>query len=43
MKKIAIFFPGLGYSTDRPLLYYTKKMLKSFGYELLELNYAKSH
>lgn len=40
MKKIAVFFPGLGYSTERPLLYYTKKMLIGYGYEIVELNYA---
>lgn len=40
MKKIGIFFPGLGYSAERPLLYYTKKMLMSYGYEILELDYA---
>lgn len=40
MKKIAVFFPGLGYSTERPLLYYSKKMLKSYDYEIVELDYA---
>lgn len=40
MKKIAVFFPGIGYSTERPLLYYTKKMLIGYGYEIVELDYA---
>ena len=40
MKKAAVFFPGLGYSTMRPLLYYSKKMLMSYGYEIFEMDYA---
>ena len=24
MKRAAVLFPGIGYTTDRPLLYYTK-------------------
>lgn len=26
--KLAILFPGIGYHTDKPLLYYSKKILK---------------
>ena len=26
MKKIAVFFPGVGYTCDKPLLYYTASM-----------------
>ena len=25
-KKIAVFFPGLGYHNDKPLLYYSRKI-----------------
>lgn len=24
--KLAIFFPGIGYHTDKPLLYYSRKL-----------------
>ena len=27
-KKIAVLFPGVGYHTDKPLLYYSKKLAK---------------
>ena len=26
MKKLAVIFPGVGYHTDKPLLYYSKKI-----------------
>lgn len=33
MKKIAVFFPGIGYYCDKPLLYYSKKLAFEKGYE----------
>ena len=33
-KKLAVLFPGMGYTTDKPLLYYTGKLLVNAGYEL---------
>lgn len=27
-KKIAVLFPGIGYHTDKPLLYYSKKLAR---------------
>ena len=33
MKKIAIVFPGVGYTKDRPLLYYAGKLAVKRGYE----------
>ncbi|MCQ2506160.1 MAG: hypothetical protein MJ113_03185 [Lachnospiraceae bacterium] len=39
-KKLAVLFPGIGYSVDRPLLYYSKKVLKAKGYEIIEVNYG---
>lgn len=39
-KKIAIFFPGIGYHTDKPLLYYSKKLARKYGYEIVEVNYG---
>lgn len=37
--KLAVVFPGVGYHTDKPLLYYSKKLLKEGGYEILEVKY----
>lgn len=39
--KIAVIFPGIGYHTDKPLLYYGKKLAKNFGYEIREVPYKK--
>ena len=36
MKK-AYIFPGIGYHCDKPLLYYTKKLLKD--YEIIEIQF----
>ena len=38
-KKIAVLFPGVGYHTDKPLLYYGKKLAKYLGFEILEVAY----
>ncbi|MCR4585588.1 MAG: alpha/beta hydrolase [Lachnospiraceae bacterium] len=40
MSKLAIFFPGIGYNCDRPLLYYARKLAVSCGYECRAVNYA---
>ena len=34
--KLAILFPGIGYHCDKPLLYYSKKILQNEGYESQE-------
>ena len=39
MKKLAIFFPGIGYHADKPLLYYSRKLAGEAGYELIALKY----
>lgn len=39
MSGIAIIFPGVGYTKDKPLLYYGSKILKKFGYEIKTVNY----
>ena len=31
--KIAVFFPGIGYHCDKPLLYYARKLVQEYGYE----------
>lgn len=38
--KLAVIFPGIGYHTDKPLLYYAKRLVKSMGYEILEVPYG---
>ena len=38
MKKLAVLFPGIGYHYDKPLLYYSKKCLSAYGYEIIEVN-----
>ena len=37
--KLAVLFPGIGYHSDKPLFYYTKKVLKAEGYEIKEVKY----
>ncbi|MGN0391133.1 MAG: alpha/beta hydrolase [Wujia sp.] len=39
--KIAVFFPGIGYHCDKPLLYYARKLAQEFGYEkIVSLSYS---
>ena len=33
MKKIAVIFPGIGYTTDKPILYYSRKIAMECDYE----------
>ena len=38
--KLAVFFPGIGYHHDKPLLYYARKLAQEYGYEkIITLNY----
>ncbi len=39
-KKIACLFPGIGYTCDKPLLYYSWKMLKGMGWEVVPVPYS---
>lgn len=41
MSKIAVFFPGIGYSCEKPLLYYTASMARDYGYEIIKLDYGQ--
>ena len=41
MKKLAVIFPGVGYHTDKPLLYYSKKIASQNGYESGEVPYGQ--
>ena len=38
--KVAVFFPGIGYHCDKPLLYYAKQLARQKGYEILEVPYG---
>lgn len=40
-KKLAVFFPGVGYNCDKPLLYYTKKVAKEHGFQTLNISYGE--
>lgn len=40
MKKLAVIFPGVGYTCMKPLLYYTASVAKDAGYEVLQLDYG---
>lgn len=33
MSKIAVYFPGIGYHCDKPLLYYSRSIANRLGYE----------
>ena len=42
-KKIAVLFPGIGYTKDKPILYYAGKIAASAGYDvcrLVSFNYS---
>ena len=40
-EKLAIIFPGIGYHSDKPLLYYSRKLAKERGYEeIISLKYS---
>lgn len=38
-KKLAVLFPGIGYHCDKPLLYYSAKLARSMGYEVMPVPY----
>ena len=38
-KKLAVIFPGIGYHKDKPLLYYSTKLVQSLGYETIHIEY----
>ena len=37
--KLAIYFPGIGYHKDKPLLYYSSRLLQNYGYQNLFVEY----
>ncbi|MBR5110558.1 MAG: alpha/beta hydrolase [Clostridia bacterium] len=40
MKRIVCLFPGIGYTCDKPLLYYSWKLLKGMGWEVVRVSYT---
>ena len=40
MRKIAVLFPGIGYTCDKPLLYYSAKLAAEKGYEVVRVPYG---
>lgn len=40
MKNLAVIFPGIGYTADKPLLYYAGKLAKAHGYETVTVTYS---
>ena len=39
-KKLAVIFPGIGYTADKPLLYYARRVASESGYEILTIAYS---
>lgn len=39
-KKLAVLFPGIGYTCDKPLLYYSSCLARQHGYEILPVTYT---
>ncbi len=37
--KLAVIFPGMGYHGDKPLLYYSKRLVRDHGYDVKEVRY----
>ncbi len=40
MNKVAIFIPGIGYTNDRPLLYYSAYVLRRRGYDIKKIDFT---
>ena len=39
MSRLAVIFPGIGYTADKPLLYYSKRIAADHGYEIRMMDY----
>lgn len=39
MSKLAVFFSGMGYTKEKPLLYFSSKMAANMGYECIFVEY----
>ena len=40
MKKLAVFFPGVGYTPDKPLLYHSRRIAEALGFDILTLTFS---
>ncbi len=40
IKKLAVFFPGIGYTVDKPLLHYSRKLAADAGFDVVLLPYS---
>ena len=40
MSKLAVLFPGIGYTADKPLLYFSRRIAADLGYEIRILGYS---
>lgn len=38
--KLAVFFPGIGYTIEKPLLHYSRKLTAENGYEIRTISYS---
>ena len=38
--KLAVFFPGIGYTVDKPLMHYSRRIAEKLGYEIRLLPYT---
>ena len=39
MSRLAVVFPGIGYTADKPLLHYCRRLVAALGYEIRIMNY----
>ena len=40
MKRLAVFFPGIGYTVDKPLMHYSRRLAEKHGFEIRLLPYG---
>ena len=40
MKTLAVFFPGIGYTVDKPLMHYSRRLAAESGFEIRLLPYS---
>ena len=38
--KLAVFFPGIGYTVDKPLMHYSRRLAAALGYEIRLVSYT---
>ena len=38
-KKLVVFFQGIGYHNDKPLLYYSRKLAAEAGFQCVRVDY----